>query len=118
MAKLEVLQQGDFEGIFKAMDGLPVVVRLIDPPLHEFLPNLEEQLVKVTRAEMTGGATEEDKELLATIQSMHEQNPMLGLRGCRLGHHDPGLREDPDPRDPQRRRSPSARPAGTRSPRS
>jgi len=85
MAKLEQLQQGDFEGIFKAMDGLPVVVRLIDPPLHEFLPNLEEQLVKVTRAEDAGGASEEDKELLATIKSMHEQNPMLGLRGCRLG---------------------------------
>ena len=85
MAKLEQLQQGDFEGIFTAMDGLPVVVRLIDPPLHEFLPNLEEQLVKVTRAEDAGGASEEDKELLATIQSMHEQNPMLGLRGCRLG---------------------------------
>ena len=65
MAKLEVLQQGDFEGIFRAMDGLPVVIRLIDPPLHEFLPNLEEQLVKVTRAEATGGASEEDKELLA-----------------------------------------------------
>jgi pyruvate,orthophosphate dikinase len=85
MAKLEVLQQGDFEGIFRAMDGLPVVVRLIDPPLHEFLPNLEEQLVKVTRAESTGGASDEDKVLLATIQSMHEQNPMLGLRGVRLG---------------------------------
>ncbi len=85
MGKLEVLQQGDFEGIFEAMDGLPVVVRLIDPPLHEFLPNLEEQLVKVTRAESTGGASEEDKQLLATIKSMHEQNPMLGLRGCRLG---------------------------------
>jgi pyruvate,orthophosphate dikinase len=85
MAKLEVLQQGDFEGIFKAMDGLPVVIRLIDPPLHEFLPNLEEQLVKVTRAELQGGASEEDKELLATIRSLHEQNPMLGLRGCRLG---------------------------------
>ena len=85
MAKLEQLQQGDFEGIFTAMDGLPVVVRLIDPPLHEFLPNLEEQLVKVTRAEDADGASEEDKELLATIQSMHEQNPMLGLRGCRLG---------------------------------
>jgi pyruvate,orthophosphate dikinase len=85
MAKLEVLQQGDFEGIFQAMDGLPVVVRLIDPPLHEFLPNLEEQLVKVTRAESTGGASDEDKELLATIKSLHEQNPMLGLRGCRLG---------------------------------
>ena len=85
MAKLEVLQQGDFEGIFKAMDGLPVVIRLIDPPLHEFLPNLEEQLVKVTRAEEHGGASEEDKQLLATIKSLHEQNPMLGLRGCRLG---------------------------------
>jgi pyruvate,orthophosphate dikinase len=85
MAKLEVLQQGDFEGIFKAMDGLPVVIRLIDPPLHEFLPNLEEQLVKVTRAELQGGASDEDKELLATIRSLHEQNPMLGLRGCRLG---------------------------------
>ena len=85
MAKLEVLQQGDFEGIFKAMDGLPVVIRLLDPPLHEFLPNLEEQLVKVTRAEATGGASEEDQELLATIKSLHEQNPMLGLRGCRLG---------------------------------
>ncbi len=83
MAKLEVLQQGDFEGIFKAMDSLPVVIRLIDPPLHEFLPNLEEQLVKVTKA--GDAATAEDKELLATIKSMHEQNPMLGLRGCRLG---------------------------------
>jgi pyruvate,orthophosphate dikinase len=83
MAKLEKLQQGDFEGIFRAMDGLPVVIRLIDPPLHEFLPNLEEQLVKVTKA--GDGATAEDRALLATIQSMHEQNPMLGLRGCRLG---------------------------------
>jgi pyruvate,orthophosphate dikinase len=83
MAKLEVLQQGDFEGILAAMDGLPVVVRLIDPPLHEFLPNLEEQLVKVTKA--GDNATAEDRELLATIKSMHEQNPMLGLRGCRLG---------------------------------
>jgi pyruvate,orthophosphate dikinase len=83
MGKLEVLQQGDFEGILAAMSGLPVVIRLIDPPLHEFLPNLEEQLVKVTKA--GDAATEEDKELLATIKSMHEQNPMLGLRGCRLG---------------------------------
>jgi pyruvate,orthophosphate dikinase len=83
MGQLEVLQQGDFEGIFRAMDGLPVVVRLIDPPLHEFLPNLEDQLVKVTRA--GDAASAEDRELLATIKSMHEQNPMLGLRGCRLG---------------------------------
>jgi pyruvate,orthophosphate dikinase len=83
MGKLEVLQQGDFEGILAAMSGLPVVIRLIDPPLHEFLPNLEDQLVKVTKA--GDAATDEDKELLATIKSMHEQNPMLGLRGCRLG---------------------------------
>jgi pyruvate,orthophosphate dikinase len=83
MAKLEALQQGDFEGIFRAMDGLPVVVRLIDPPLHEFLPNLEEQLVKVTRA--GDAANADDRALLATIKSMHEQNPMLGLRGVRLG---------------------------------
>ncbi len=83
MAKLEALQQGDFEGILAAMTGLPVVIRLIDPPLHEFLPNLEDQLVKVTKA--GDKATAKDKELLATIKSMHEQNPMLGLRGCRLG---------------------------------
>ena len=83
MAKLEALQQGDFEGILAAMTGLPVVIRLIDPPLHEFLPNLEDQLVKVTKAGPK--ATAKDKELLATIKSMHEQNPMLGLRGCRLG---------------------------------
>ena len=83
MSQLEVLQQGDFEGIFEAMKGLPVVVRLIDPPLHEFLPNLEETLVEVTKA--GDAATAEQKQLLATVQSMHEQNPMLGLRGVRLG---------------------------------
>src|SRR4051794_14035167 len=74
MAKLEQLQQGDFEGILGAMSGLPVVIRLIDPPPHQVLPNLQEQLVKVTPA--GDAATEEDKELLATIRSMHEQNPM------------------------------------------
>ena len=83
MAKLEVLQQGDFEGIFEAMKGLPVVIRLIDPPLHEFLPNLEETLVEVTKA--GDAATREQRNLLAVVQSMHEQNPMLGLRGVRLG---------------------------------
>ncbi len=83
MSQLEALQQGDFEGIFEAMKGLPVVVRLIDPPLHEFLPNLEETLVEVTKA--GDAATKEQKDLLAVVQSMHEQNPMLGLRGVRLG---------------------------------
>jgi pyruvate,orthophosphate dikinase len=85
LQELERLQQSDFEGLFRAMDGLPVVVRLIDPPLHEFLPNLEEQLTKVVRAEALGSAGDDDKRLLAAIRSMHEQNPMLGLRGCRLG---------------------------------
>jgi pyruvate,orthophosphate dikinase len=85
LVELERLQQKDFEGLFQAMDGLPVVIRLIDPPLHEFLPNLEEQLVKVTRAEALGGASAEDLRLLVAIRSLHEQNPMLGLRGCRLG---------------------------------
>ena len=85
MTDLERLQRSDFEGIFRAMDGLPVVIRLIDPPLHEFLPNLEEQLAKVTRAEALGVAAQEERLLLAAVQAMHEQNPMLGLRGCRLG---------------------------------
>ena len=90
MAKLESLQQGDFEGIFRAMDGLPVVIRLIDPPLHEFLPNREELIEEVTRLR-TLGTAEDDHEyakarrLLAAADALHEQNPMLGLRGCRLG---------------------------------
>ena len=102
MAKLEVLQQGDFEGIFEAMDGLPVVIRLIDPPLHEFLPNLEEQLVKVTRAEDAGGAPDEDSELLADDQVDARAEP--DARPARLPPRpdDPGLREDPDPGDPER----------------
>jgi pyruvate, orthophosphate dikinase len=83
MRKLEVLQEGDFEGIFRAMDGLPVVIRLIDPPLHEFLPNLEDQLVKVAKA--GDAASQADRDLLRATRSMHEQNPMLGLRGVRLG---------------------------------
>ena len=85
LGELERLQQSDFEGLFDAMDGLPVVIRLIDPPLHEFLPNLEEQLAKVVRAEALGTASDGDTRLLASIRSLHEQNPMLGLRGCRLG---------------------------------
>ncbi|HEX5048672.1 MAG TPA: pyruvate, phosphate dikinase, partial [Gammaproteobacteria bacterium] len=85
LKELERLQQGDFEGLFRAMDGLPVVVRLIDPPLHEFLPKHDEQLVKVTKARLDGGASREDEELLAAIEALREQNPMLGLRGCRLG---------------------------------
>ncbi len=90
MAKLEVLQQGDFEGIFKAMDGLPVVIRLIDPPLHEFLPNRDELIETVVTHEVKGTPQDdpdftEARILLAAANSMREQNPMLGLRGCRLG---------------------------------
>ena len=90
MAKLEALQQGDFEGIFRAMDGLPVVIRLIDPPLHEFLPNHDELLVEVTEYRVRGTPESDPgyaraREVLAVVESMREQNPMLGLRGCRLG---------------------------------
>jgi len=88
LRRLEALQKEDFRGILKAMEGLPVVIRLIDPPLHEFLPSLEELLVDVTRLRTEGKTGEELREkerLLATVERMHEQNPMLGLRGIRLG---------------------------------
>ena len=88
LAKLLPMQRGDFYGILKAMHGLPVVIRLIDPPLHEFLPSLEDLLVEVTRAQALGRPESEYAEqsrLLAAVRDLHEQNPMLGLRGCRLG---------------------------------
>jgi pyruvate,orthophosphate dikinase len=90
MAKLEELQAGDFRGILEAMSGLPVVIRLIDPPLHEFLPNHAELVAEVTRHE-TLGTPEDDPDfaqartLLRAVEALREQNPMLGLRGCRLG---------------------------------
>ncbi len=88
------LQREDFYGIFKSMDGLPVIIRLLDPPLHEFLPSREELLVEVTKMEIlgqTGPEYDEKKKLLAVVNDMHEFNPMLGLRGCRLGITMPGL---------------------------
>jgi pyruvate,orthophosphate dikinase len=85
------LQRGDFVDILKAMDGLPVTIRLIDPPLHEFLPDLTELSVKVALAEEAGGATENDRKLLDAVRRLHEQNPMLGLRGVRLVLVIPGL---------------------------
>ena len=91
LAALLPLQRGDFVEIFEAMDGRPVTVRLIDPPLHEFLPPLEELAVKVALAEERGQDPGKDKTLLAAVQRMHEQNPMLGLRGVRLGLVIPGL---------------------------
>ena len=85
------LQRKDFLGILEAMDGLPVVVRLLDPPLHEFLPDLTDLSVKVAVAEATGNPDPESAELLREVQRHHEQNPMLGMRGVRLGLVVPGL---------------------------
>ncbi|GGM65806.1 pyruvate, phosphate dikinase [Thermopolyspora flexuosa] len=86
---LEPLQRRDFIGILEAMDGLPVTIRLIDPPLHEFLPDLTELSVKVALAGEQ--ASEKDRRLLEAVKRLHEQNPMLGLRGVRLGLVIPGL---------------------------
>lgn len=83
---LRPLQKGDFVGIFSAMDGLPVTVRLIDPPLHEFLPDFTELSVELAVKEAKGEeVTDHEKRVLAAVKANHEQNPMLGLRGVRLG---------------------------------
>ena len=87
LAEILPMQQTDFESIFTAMKGLPVTVRLLDPPLHEFLPNLVEQSLLVQRLELQGGDEQELGEARATlaqVKRLHEQNPMLGTRGCRL----------------------------------
>jgi pyruvate, orthophosphate dikinase len=86
---LEPLQRGDFVEILDAMDGLPVTIRLIDPPLHEFLPDLTDMSVKVALA--GDKATDQDRKLLEAVRRLHEQNPMLGLRGVRLTLVIPGL---------------------------
>jgi pyruvate,orthophosphate dikinase len=91
LAALQPLQRADFVDILREMDGLPVTIRLIDPPLHEFLPSLEELAVRVAVAEERGVDPGRDAELLAAVQRMHESNPMLGLRGVRLGLVVPGL---------------------------
>jgi pyruvate,orthophosphate dikinase len=86
---LQPLQRGDFVEILEAMDGLPVTIRLIDPPLHEFLPDLTDLSVKIA---LDGDkATDKDKRLLDAVRRLHEQNPMLGLRGVRLSLVIPGL---------------------------
>ena len=77
--------------IFREMDGLPVTVRLIDPPLHEFLPPLEQLAVNVAVAQERGEDVAKEEALLAAVRRMHEENPMLGLRGVRLGLVIPGL---------------------------
>ncbi|MGI8652462.1 MAG: putative PEP-binding protein [Geodermatophilaceae bacterium] len=88
---LEPLQRADFVGIFQAMDGLPVTVRLIDPPLHEFLPDITDLSVAVALAEERGEPDQKAARLLTEVRRLHESNPMLGLRGVRLGLAIPGL---------------------------
>jgi pyruvate,orthophosphate dikinase len=78
-------QRGDFEGILEAMDGLPVTIRLIDPPLHEFLPDMTDLAVEVALADERGEDATRARTLLEAVHRLHEQNPMLGLRGVRLG---------------------------------
>jgi pyruvate,orthophosphate dikinase len=85
LAELLPLQRQDFIHIFEAMDGLPVTIRLIDPPLHEFLPDLTELSVALAIADARGQRKKRQRDLLAAVQRLHEQNPMLGLRGVRLG---------------------------------
>ena len=84
-------QRQDFTEILEAMDGLPVTIRLLDPPLHEFLPDYTELSVRVAVADATGDPDKEATTLLAEVQRLHEQNPMLGMRGVRLGLVVPGL---------------------------
>ncbi|MDQ5825698.1 MAG: pyruvate, phosphate dikinase [Chloroflexota bacterium] len=95
--QLGEIQQGDFYGILKAMEGKPTVIRLLDPPLHEFLPSFEDLLVQTTEMRVRGETDSEDyrqKEyLLGIVSQMREQNPMLGLRGCRLGILYPAINE-------------------------
>jgi pyruvate,orthophosphate dikinase len=91
LEELGKLQRQDFEEILHQMSGLPVTVRLIDPPLHEFLPDLTELSVRVALAAQNGPETADDVRLLAAVRRLHEDNPMLGLRGVRLAIVVPGL---------------------------
>ena len=87
LEELRAQQESDFEGILEAMDGLPVTVRLLDPPLHEFLPDHEELIIKQAKGEIT----DKELKLLRASELWRESNPMLGTRGCRLGIIKPGL---------------------------
>jgi pyruvate,orthophosphate dikinase len=96
LKKLLPMQRADFVGLFKAMESLPVTIRLLDPPLHEFLPKREDLLVEIQHLEDTKPRSPRLKQLrplLARVEELHEQNPMLGLRGCRLGITFPEITE-------------------------
>ncbi|HWS14861.1 MAG TPA: pyruvate, phosphate dikinase [Candidatus Methylomirabilis sp.] len=94
LAKLLPMQRNDFKGLYREMKGYPVTIRLLDPPLHEFLPKREDLMVEVTKLELIRAdrsIVEEKKRLLARVEELHEFNPMLGLRGCRLGIYYPEI---------------------------
>ncbi len=94
--RLLPFQRADFEGLFRAMDGLPVTIRLLDPPLHEFLPKREELMVEIAVLRAKNGAPSqiaEKEKLLQRVETLHEFNPMLGHRGCRLGITYPEISE-------------------------
>ena len=91
LAALLPMQTKDFTELLEAMDGLPVTIRLLDPPLHEFLPNYTELSVRVAVAHSEGNPDAKELALLAAVERLHESNPMLGLRGVRLGLVVPGL---------------------------
>jgi pyruvate, orthophosphate dikinase len=93
LAELEPLQRADFEDLLAAMDGRPVTIRLIDPPLHEFLPDLTELAVRVEHEEAAGTSDKRAERLLKAVRRLHEENPMMGLRGVRLALVIPGLLE-------------------------
>ncbi len=96
LAKLLPMQRADFAGLFKAMGSLPVVIRLLDPPLHEFLPKREDLMVQIAKLEATKPRSPKLKELhklLERVEELHELNPMLALRGCRLGITYPEITE-------------------------
>jgi pyruvate,orthophosphate dikinase len=96
LSKLLPMQREDFEGLFRAMDGLPVTIRLLDPPLHEFLPKREQLMVEIGKLEITDPKSPkltEAREVLRRVEELHEFNPMLGLRGCRLGIAFPEITE-------------------------
>ena len=96
LKKLLPMQRADFVGLLETMNGLPVTIRLLDPPLHEFLPQREDLLVQIQHLEDTKPRSPKLKELrtlLARVQDLHEMNPMLGLRGCRLGIAYPEITE-------------------------
>ena len=88
-------QRSDFDGLFPAMDGYPVIIRLIDPPLHEFMPDEEKLLEQVIEMRVKGETKglKEKEDLLAAIRGMHESNPMMGLRGVRLSIYMPEIVE-------------------------